>query len=155
MYTILRRTARGVTLVELMVTLAVLAILITVGYPMYVTQAQKSRRVDARAGLMEMAQVQEREYSAWGGYSEPSVLVASLNANDGAPVPDVNSVFNSEMARIAGEYGDFYSFTIDATDNTYTITALPINNQVDDTVCATYSVDQIGVKSATDVNLCW
>jgi type IV pilus assembly protein PilE len=150
-----RRTALGLTLVELMVTLAVLAILVTIGYPMYVTQVQKSRRVDARAGVMEMVAAQEREFAAWGGYSEPSIVINNVTANDGAPAPDAASVFNSEIARISGEYSDYYNFTINATDTTFTITAATRGNQAGDTGCASFSVDQTGTKNATDVNLCW
>jgi type IV pilus assembly protein PilE len=152
---ITRRTVLGLTLVELMVTLAVLAILVTIGYPMYVAQVQKSRRVDARAGVMEMAAAQEREFAAWGGYSEPTIAISNVNANDGAPAPDANSVFNSEIARISGEYSDYYTFTVNATDTTFTITATTRGNQGGDLDCASFSVDQTGTKNATDLNLCW
>jgi len=150
-----RRRAAGLTLVELMVTLAVLAIIVTIGYPMYTAQVQKARRADARAGVMEIAMAQEREFAAWGGYSEPTGAIAGITSNDGAPAPDANSVFNTDMARIGAQYGANYTFTVTATDTTFTITATATGKQASDASCATFSVDQTGTKGATDVNLCW
>ncbi len=150
-----RRAVLGLTLVELMITLAVMAILAAVGYPMYTAQVQKSRRVEARAAVMEIAMAQEREFGAWGGYSEPSVAIAGVTANDGAPAPDASSNFNGDVTRIAAQYTDFYSFTITADNDTFAITATATGTQAADTDCATFGIDQSGLKTATDVNLCW
>lgn len=146
---------RGVTLVELMVVIAVLAIIATIGYPMYTQQVLKGRRGDARAGVMEIAMAQEREFAAWGGYSEPSIAITGITSNDAAPAPDANSNFHDDLTRIAREYSDNYSFNITADNTTFTITATPTGGQTQDTACATFGIDQTGVKTATDVNLCW
>ena len=150
-----KRKAYGLTLVELMITIAVLAIIATIGYPMYTAQVQKGRRADARAGVMELAMAQEREFAAWGGYSEPSVAIAGITSNDGAPAPDANSNFHDDLTRIGQQYGDFYSFDITADNNSFTITATTTGAQTADTKCATFGIDQTGAKTATDVNLCW
>ena len=42
---------RGLTLVELMVVVAVMAIIATIAYPIYTNQVQKSRRADAKVAL--------------------------------------------------------------------------------------------------------
>jgi type IV pilus assembly protein PilE len=157
-----KRRVCGFTLVELMVVVAVLAILATIGYPMYTAQVLKMRRADARAGVLELAMVQEREFAAWGQYSE---LIGGINTdgqpvdditfNDNLPLADANSTFRDDVTRIAAEYGTNYSFNINATDSTFTITATPIMGQLDDTDCASFSVDQAGIKDATDLDLCW
>lgn len=151
----LRHKMAGLTLVELMITLAVLAFLSAVAIPMYQAQVLKSRRIDARSALMELALLQEREFSVWGGYSEPDAAVANVTADDNLPAPDANSTFMDDLARIADEYGDFYNFDVTATDTTFTITATQKPNQTGDTACATLSIDQTGTKGATNVNLCW
>lgn len=151
----MRKFASGLTLVELMVTLAVLAIIAAIGYPMYTAQVQKARRADARAGVMELAMAEEREYGSWGGYTESNVAIAGITFADGAPTPDANSTFNDDVTRVANEYSNYYTFTITADDSTYTIRATPTGVQVNDAACTFYSVDQTGTKNATDVNLCW
>jgi type IV pilus assembly protein PilE len=150
----MRKRAAGLTLVELMITLAILAIIASVGYPMYTAQVLKARRADARAGVMELAMAEEREFAAWGGYSE-SNSITGVTFADGAPAPDANSTFDDDVARIAREYGQFYTFTITADNSTYTISAAPTAVQASDTACASFSVDQTGAKNATDVDLCW
>ena len=151
----MRKRAAGVTLVELMVTLAVLAILVSVGYPMYTAQVHKARRADARAGVMALALAEEREFAAWGGYTESTATITGVSFADGAPAPDANSTFNDDVTRVGREYGQYYAFTVNATDSAFTITATTTGSQTDDTACATFSVDQTGAKSATDVDLCW
>lgn len=157
-----KRKAVGLTLVELMVVLAVLAIIATIGWPAYTAQILKMRRADARAGVMELAMAQEREFAAWGQYSE---LIGSINTdgqatdditfNDNLPLANANSNFNDDLTRIAREFGEHYTYAITATNTTFSITATPILGQAADTSCASLAIDQAGIKTATDVNLCW
>ncbi|MCU7915462.1 MAG: prepilin-type N-terminal cleavage/methylation domain-containing protein [Candidatus Thiodiazotropha sp. (ex Gloverina cf. vestifex)] len=151
----MRKYSAGLTLVELMVTLAVLAIIVSIGYPMYTAQVQKSRRADARAGVMELAMAQEREFAAWGGYSEANAAITGITFADSAPAPDANSTFVADVTRIANQYNQFYSFNIQADNNAFIITGTPTGRQAGDAACATFSVDQTGTKAATDGNLCW
>lgn len=150
-----KRRVSGFTLIELMVVLTILAIIMLIGYPMYTQQTLKGRRADARAGVMELAMAQEREYATWGGYSEPSIPIVGITRDDDAPVPDANSTFNSDVQRIAEEYRTSYTFNITATDGTFTITATPTGGQVDDAGCASFGIDQTGTKTATNLDLCW
>lgn len=64
-----RRAQGGFTLVELMVTMAVVAILGTIGYTAYVEQVAKSRRVAARALVMDVMQHEERYYTENNTYT--------------------------------------------------------------------------------------
>jgi len=76
---------RGFTLVELMVTLAVLAILTAVAYPSFVSAINKGRRSDAISALTTVQQVQERwrannpRYSGLLGSSVPPASPDGLN----------------------------------------------------------------------------
>lgn len=156
MYMQRKRAVIGLTLVELMVTIAVLAILAAIGYPMYVEQVQKSRRTDARSAVMELAMAQEREFAAFGHFSEPTVpLPTGVSRDDGIPASDAGSVLDADVARIADQYSAFYTFNITATTDTFTITATPAGRQAGDAACGTISIDQTGEKFATDVDLCW
>ncbi len=147
--------SKGLTLVELMVVVAILAIIAAIGYPMYTQQVQKSRRADARSGVMEISMIMEQEFATWGGYSEPTVAITGISNTDGVPAPDANSNFHNNLTRISDQYSDFYAFTINATDTTYTITAVPAGVQVNDAGCTFLAIDQTGDKTATNVDLCW
>jgi type IV pilus assembly protein PilE len=158
MYMPMKRTIAGVTLVELMVAIAVLAIIASVGYPMYALQLQKARRADARSAVMELAMAQEREFAVFGHYSEPSApRPAGITVGGAGSAPGVGSVLNADIERIAGQYGAFYSFNVatNLAGDTFTITATPTGGQRDDTDCASFSIDQTGAKVATDTDLCW
>jgi type IV pilus assembly protein PilE len=144
----------GLTLIELMVTIAVLALITAIGYPMYTAQVQKGRRVDARSGVMELAMAQERERGAWGGYSEPAVSIPGITSDNNDPPPDANSVFNDDLTRIGEQYGEFYSFKITAEHDTFEIEATPVSPQDADTDCLSIAIDQAGRKTATDP-VCW
>lgn len=163
-----KRKAAGLTLIELMTVLAVLAIIATIGWSAYTAQILKIRRVEARGGVMEIAMAQEKEFAAWGQYSE---LIGPINTdgqatdditfNDNLPLANANSNFRDELTRIAREYGEFYTFNITALNATYTVTATPILGQLQDVECASFSTNQIHVKTAVDsggndtTNLCW
>lgn len=56
-----RRSGVGFTLIELLVAMAIVAILAMIAIPSYVAQMRKSRRADAEAVLMDIAQ-REQQY---------------------------------------------------------------------------------------------
>ena len=56
-------TARGFTLIEVMVTVVVVAILATIAYPSYQDAVRKTKRAEGRAALMQIMQQEERYYS--------------------------------------------------------------------------------------------
>ena len=51
---------RGFTLIELMIVVAIVAILTSVAYPAYTSSIIKGKRAEARAALTELMQQQER-----------------------------------------------------------------------------------------------
>jgi type IV pilus assembly protein PilE len=58
-----RRNASGFTLIEVMIVVAIVAILASIALPSYLESVRKSRRAEARAQLMEAVQYMQRFYS--------------------------------------------------------------------------------------------
>jgi type IV pilus assembly protein PilE len=141
---------RGFTLIELMIAVAVVSILATIAVASYSSQVQKSRRTDARSALLDLAGREEKLFSTANAYS---ALPSDLGyAAVGTPWPiTVGS--------------GYYQVTVVAPDpaqggaaGTYSITANPIGTQLNDTTCATLSVNQLGAQSSTGTGTaatCW
>jgi type IV pilus assembly protein PilE len=131
------RKTRGFTLIELMIVLAVLAIIVAVGYPSYLEQVKKSRRAEGMGQLLELADRMERAYSDSGTYptSISEVYVATTD-------------------------GGFYTLSIVTANNiSFVVSAAPtsLNNQNTDK-CQTFTLTSLGDKSVTDSSLdnyCW
>lgn len=84
-----RRLAAGFTLIELMITVAIIAIIAAVAYPAYSDQIAKGRRAEARTVLLDGAQWMERFYSENFRYNQNTagVAVGTLFATQYAGVP--------------------------------------------------------------------
>jgi type IV pilus assembly protein PilE len=122
---------RGFTLVELMVTLLVVAILISIAVPTYNSQTRKSRRTEARTALLDIAAREERLFSTTNGYS---ATASALGYNGTFP-----------MTVASGYYS--VSITIDAGPPAkFTLTASPVSGkgQDKDSQCNTFTVEESG-----------
>ena len=62
------RTGAGFTLIELMIVVAVVAILASIAVPAYQEQIRKSRRAQAKADMVEYAQMAERYFTVNNTY---------------------------------------------------------------------------------------
>lgn len=60
----------GFTLIELMIVVAVIAILASIAYPSYRDSVRKARRVDAKSALTDIAQMQETFFARNGTYTD-------------------------------------------------------------------------------------
>lgn len=138
--------AMGFTLIEVMIVVAVIAILAAVAYPSYQDSVIKTRRSAAQACLVEMAQFMERFYTTNMRYDQNAAGVAVALANPNC---------RAEMT-------NFYTFSFvtgQPTQTTYTIQAVPTGSQVaDNTRCGTLTLTQAGTKgrSGSDpLTSCW
>lgn len=130
---------RGFTLVELMITVAIIAIIASLALPAYDSHIQRTRRAAATSCLMEYAQIMERTYTTTMSYATATVTQNSCsNQVNGA-----------------------YSFGFDAgqpTATTFTILAVPQGAQLKDTACGTLGINHLGVRTVTggkSVSECW
>ena len=83
------RRGRGFTLIELMIVVAVVALLAVVALPAYQDSVRKARRTEAKAALSEAAQMMERYLTEKGTYAtarlgvdlDPPAVYRNLSEN--------------------------------------------------------------------------
>ena len=139
----MKKTA-GFTLMELMITVAIVSILASIAYPSYRDSINKSRRADAKAALSSAAQALERYYTEKNTY-----LNASLGDNAGAIFPD-----HTPTDRDHGSAYYLLSITNQGAA-TYLLNATPTGVMASDS-CGVLTLDHLGQKgSALSVARCW
>jgi type IV pilus assembly protein PilE len=96
------KLANGFTLIELMVVVAILAIVVALGYPSYRDQVMKARRSEAMGELLELADRLERYYADQGTYcaDAPACTGATLGAAESITAQDDIS-FSLQAAPVA------------------------------------------------------
>lgn len=134
--------AAGFTLIELMITVAVIAILAAIALPSYQEYVRKSRRADAQAFMSEVVARQQHFL-----LDRRSYAVSITDA------PGINGLGMTIPANVSS----FYTVTV-ATNNagqpTFVITGLPTGSQASEK-CGTLTIDQRGSKTASGTGSCW
>lgn len=130
----MRRTQVGVTLVELMITVAIVGILATIAYPSYRQYTLRANRTEGKVELQEVAQELEKCYTRFGQYDSGNCTVYA-DLTDGTP---------------RGSEGGRYliSFAAAARDS-YRLQAVPQAGQMDDIRCGTLFVDETGARQVS------
>lgn len=128
---------RGITLVELLIVVAIVAILAAFAYPNYARHMQEGRRTEAMTELMHLANLQEQYYLDYQSYAK------TLSALGKTATPHTSE-------------NGFYEISLAVTDAVidFQFTATAKGVQANDTDCATMSLNQDGLKTATTAN-CW
>ncbi|MDO5087080.1 MAG: type IV pilin protein [Comamonadaceae bacterium] len=132
-----RLEARGFTLIEVMIVVAIVAILAAIALPSYNEYIRRGHRADARGALLEAAQWLERAATAGGLYPEESRFPASLKTTS------------------SGRYN--ISVTVGSNRNTFTLTAAPQGAQSSDK-CGSLTLTNTGARgqaSGQTTQECW
>lgn len=146
------KTQRGFTLIELMIVVAVIAILATVALSGYNKQVRKSRRAEAKQVLVDYSLRQERLRSNSTAYTNSeSVLLNGGTAQTFA-------YYNIALATPTGNCNDAVppaAPTAVAIGNSFKISAAAKNDQVKDSACTPLELEsKCGQVVKTPVG-CW
>jgi type IV pilus assembly protein PilE len=138
-----QRTRAGFSLIELMVVVAIAAIIAAVAIPSYQSAMQRSRRADAMAALGEIAQAQERWRANNASYQD---TLANL--------PGARSMSHD------GHYDlTLVDGSVTASSYTARATARETSPQAADTACATIDLAMVGNNGLGNIvyspNTCW
>jgi type IV pilus assembly protein PilE len=139
----------GFTLIELMVTLVVASILITIAIPAYQNQIRESRRTEAKTTLLDLAGREETLFSTQNLYS----IVPSQLGYTGPNFP----------VQVGNNYYSINVTLPTLNPPSFLITATPVggSSQANDAACQSFSVDQLGNQVALDsggavnTKTCW
>lgn len=135
------------TLIELMVTVAIVGIFASIAYPSYQDSVMKSRRADAKGALLGFANAMERHFTETNSY----LGAGTTDGNTGSP-----TIFSATSPVDGGT--PYYNLTINAvTASSYTLNAVPTGAQSNDK-CGTLSLTQTGargISTALPVTDCW
>jgi len=121
------RLAPGFTLVELIITVAIVGILAAIAIPAYTAYIRQTDRTDATRTLVQDAQSLQRCYSQNFTYTATCPVVSGTTASPSG----------------------YYSITAAITGTTYTLTATPRSSpQTGDSTCASFTLTSTGAQSA-------
>ena len=85
------KSSIGFTLIELMIVVAIVAILASIAYPSYISSVIKGRRAEGRAALAELMQQQERYMTQNNNYclfsNSGGTITTTSTSGCSTPVP--------------------------------------------------------------------
>lgn len=131
----------GFTLIEVMITVVIVAILASVAVPSYMSSVRDSRRSDAKQALLAAAQTMESFYAMNMTYV-------------GSSTGTTPTIFTTKVPKDGTERYYTLSFTAAPTAFGYTLQAVPQGSQAGDR-CGTLSLNRTGATSAASATDCW
>ncbi len=132
---------KGFSLIELMITIAIIGIIASVAYPSYMDSVRRSNRTDAKTALNDAAQRLQRCFTTLSTYANTAncTVRSSLEGTDGIVSPESH-----------------YRVTVAANGaaaTTYILTATAISGaQQNDTGCTAITLTHSGIRAPAD---CW
>lgn len=134
------RLTRGFTLVELMIVVAVVAILAAIGYPSYQSHVRKTYRSDAKNILLEAAARQEEYFLDNRTYTTDLANLGYTTNSDGT---------------VDTEHGAYKLSVSAAGATSYSLLATAQGDQANDD-CGNLTLNNLGVKGVSGAGTsCW
>jgi type IV pilus assembly protein PilE len=131
---------RGFSLLELAITVAIIALLAGIAFPSYQQQILKTRRSEGKAALLQAAAREEQFFLDNRTYT--------------ADLRQLGYKANPAFS----EQGYYQIRTLDVNATGYTLQAIPQGSQAADTFCGTLTLTSLGAKGVSgtgSVTDCW
>ena len=145
-----KRSQFGFSLIELMIVVAIVAIISAFAYPSYQRYVIKAKRTVAQNALLQVADRQQQFFM------DNKRFAADLTNLGFGANPYV--VDDDGASTVAGDAQAVYSLSpTNVTATTWTVTAAPLHGQLSrDTYCGSLSLTQAGTKGKTGASDdCW
>jgi len=123
------RSERGFTLIELMITVAIVAILAAIAYPSYTKYVQRGYRSEGIVMLNDAVARMERYYAQNNTYAVTNLT--ALGFASATPLSQTGK----------------YQLSVTANATAYSFTATPKDQQTQD-ACGALTIDQLGNKTS-------
>jgi len=130
----MRSRQQGFTLIELMVTVAILAILAAIAVPSYRNYVLRSQRTSATTALLRIQSAEEKYFLQNNAYT---LNLGAPPAGLGTGTATVDGLYNLRL--VAGANPQLYTARADAA-----------GSQQDDTKCPSFTIDQNGTRGTLD-----
>lgn len=140
--------SRGFTLIELMITIAVIGILSAIAFPSYQEYLRRSNRADVKAALLENAQFLERNFTEVNRYHQDGAGTAVMLPVTRVPRDGGTAVYAISLDNAATTAS---TFRLIASPNAGTLMA--------NDLCGTFTLNQLGQKGVANATRsaaeCW
>jgi type IV pilus assembly protein PilE len=133
----MKHQQHGFTLIELMITIAVLGVLVAVALPSYREATRKAHRADAKISLSRLATIEEKHYFRENKYT-----------GDFADMITGAAVGTTTVVSDEGYYS--IALTVSGGGTGWSMTATAAGDQAGDTNCTTFTLTSLGAKTAAD-----
>mgnify|MGYP003385846460 CR=1 FL=1 len=143
------KNRNGFTLVELMIVVAIIAILASVAYPSYVENARTNKRTTAQSDLLKLSNFLERRFTENNSYLIQNTTNDPISAAACATTAGCTPALDPSITH--DDYN--YSFSAAPTAAAFVLQAVPQNAQALDK-CGTMTYSQTGNKTAS-LTSCW
>ena len=144
----IRYRSRGFSLIELMVVVAIFAILSTIAVNSYRRYTLRATRTEGRLALLAIQVAQEKYFLQNNQYAQDLATVTA------APPAGLGiGAINASGATGGGNYTISFAAV---TPTTYTLQAVATGNQTKDTAaCLTFTINEQGQRTPADSTGCW
>ena len=140
--------SRGFSLIELMVVVAIFAIISTIAVNSYRRYTLRATRTEGRLALLAIQVAQEKYFLQNNQYAQDiATVIAAPPAGLGIGAINASGVTGN------GNYTISFSAV---TPTTYTLQAVATGNQTKDTAaCLTFTINEQGQRTPADSTNCW
>lgn len=137
------KTVIGFTLVEVMITVAIIGIIAALAYPSYMDSIRKSNRSEAKVELMDAAQRLQRCYTSLSRFDDATNCPVYSDLNGAGIVSRGSQFYIVKIAALGAE----------STRTAYKLTASANESpQTEDTDCVNMTLTSTGVRAPEK---CW